>query len=423
MNYFKLGDICEVEKGKIGITKAILGEYPLVTTAEERGSHNEFHFDKPSVIIPLVSSTGHGHASIKRIHYQEGKFAVGSILGVVTPKDPSQLDPQYLYSYLSANKDTVLVPLMKGAANVSLPIGRLKGLEVPVPDLETQKKIIKKRELISVKSTKLNNIFCKQAELVDNLKQQVFQDAVTGKLTIGWRYQNADIKSRHYLIEKILNSKKELNKRFQENKRNNIPFKIPDSWIWSDIGSIAKFISSGSRDWAKYYSKSGAKFLRMSNLSKNSLQLRVNDMKYVNPPRDGEGTRTLLQNGDYLVSITGEVGMLGRIPDDFGEAYINQHTGMIRLINEITNLYVGYYFLSPLAQKQFKTPQRGVKNSFRISDIQFMQIPIPSLEEQKEIVKKIEKMIKKIDQIEKNILNDMQNLESLEQTVMSEVFN
>ena len=58
-----LKEICRIEKGKIGILKATTGDYPLVVTGEERKSHNEFQFDDTAVIIPLVSSTGHGDAS------------------------------------------------------------------------------------------------------------------------------------------------------------------------------------------------------------------------------------------------------------------------------------------------------------------------------------------------------------------------
>ena len=83
----KLGELCIIEKGSIGIKKAIPGDYPLVVTSEDRKSHNEFQFDEEAVIIPLVSSTGHGHKSLRRIHYQTGKFALGSILCAVIPKD------------------------------------------------------------------------------------------------------------------------------------------------------------------------------------------------------------------------------------------------------------------------------------------------------------------------------------------------
>ena len=59
----KLGDVCTIEKGNIGIMKAVPGEFPLVVLGEERRSHNEYQFDAEAVIIPLISSTGHGHRS------------------------------------------------------------------------------------------------------------------------------------------------------------------------------------------------------------------------------------------------------------------------------------------------------------------------------------------------------------------------
>ena len=96
MQLLSLNDLCHIEKGQIGIMKAIEGSYPLVVTGEDRKSHNEYQIDGKAVCVPLVSSTGHGHASIKRIFYQEGKFAVGSILAALIPKDETVLNTYYL---------------------------------------------------------------------------------------------------------------------------------------------------------------------------------------------------------------------------------------------------------------------------------------------------------------------------------------
>lgn len=137
-----LGEVCDITKGKTGIKKAIAGDYPLVTTAEDRSTHNSYQFDCEAVCIPLVSSTGHGHASIKRIHYQAGRFALGSILAAVTPKDPETLSARYLFYYLSTFKDEVLVSLMKGMANVSLTVGKLETVPIFVPAPAKQRELI-----------------------------------------------------------------------------------------------------------------------------------------------------------------------------------------------------------------------------------------------------------------------------------------
>ncbi|MES2025043.1 MAG: N-6 DNA methylase [Pseudomonadota bacterium] len=154
---FELGEICRVEKGQTGITKAIPGDYPLVTTGEERKWHNEYQLDCEAVCIPIVSSTGHGHASIKRIHHQDGKFALGNILAAAIPNDPSVVSAKYLYFYLNNFKEEVVVPLMKGMANVTLSIGSIKQIKVVLPSIEDQNKLV----LLMDKCEKLRNTLAK----------------------------------------------------------------------------------------------------------------------------------------------------------------------------------------------------------------------------------------------------------------------
>lgn len=141
VEYKTLGDCCFLEKGNTPIQKAIPGEYPLVVTTEERKSSNKYQFDKPTVCIPLISSRGHGVASLNQIFYQEGKFALGNILCGVTPKDNEFLSARFLYHYLNCKKDILLVPLMRGGANVSLTVDSLKRVKVPMPPIAIQYEI------------------------------------------------------------------------------------------------------------------------------------------------------------------------------------------------------------------------------------------------------------------------------------------
>ena len=134
--FVALSEIASIEKGKTGIKKAVPGEFPLVVTAASRESCDQYDFDAAAAIIPLVSSTGHGNASINRLHYQEGKFALGTILAAVLPHDPNAISARFLFEYLSAFKEELLVSRMTGTANVTLTIGSIN--EVPVPLLSSQ---------------------------------------------------------------------------------------------------------------------------------------------------------------------------------------------------------------------------------------------------------------------------------------------
>src|SRR5882724_10277827 len=84
----RLGNIAILRKGLTGIRNAQPGSFPLVVTAETRSSSDHYDFDGAAAIVPMVSSSGHGDASLKRIHYQEGKFALGNILCAVFPISP-----------------------------------------------------------------------------------------------------------------------------------------------------------------------------------------------------------------------------------------------------------------------------------------------------------------------------------------------
>ena len=143
VKYKKIGECCSLVKGNTPIQKATPGEYPLVVTTSERKTCSTFQFDQPSVCIPLVSSRGHGVASLNEIYYQDGKFAVGNILCCVTPIDQKQLSARFLYVFLNYAKDWLLVPKMQGGANVSLSVDSISRTRIPVPPLPVQQEIVR----------------------------------------------------------------------------------------------------------------------------------------------------------------------------------------------------------------------------------------------------------------------------------------
>lgn len=153
----RLDNLFSVEKGRIGIKAATPGRYTLVTTAEKYQTHSEAHFIGDAVCIPMVSATGHGHASIKRLHHVQGEFAVGSILCACVATNAERVSARYVYYYLSACKDTVLIPLMQGSANVSLKLADIAGIEIPLPPLTDQQAIVARFDALADKTRQLSD--------------------------------------------------------------------------------------------------------------------------------------------------------------------------------------------------------------------------------------------------------------------------
>ncbi len=136
----RIGDICRLEKGTTPTMKATPGKFPLVVTASYRRSSSDYQFAEPAVCIPLISSTGHGDASLHRLHFQDGNFALADILVALLPKGPD-CNAKYLYYLLNTRRDSLLVPLMKGTANVSLKISDIAQVMVALPSLAEQHRV------------------------------------------------------------------------------------------------------------------------------------------------------------------------------------------------------------------------------------------------------------------------------------------
>jgi len=152
-NKARLGEVCSVIKGKFPTMKTLPGPYPFVVTAAVRKTADAYQFDGAAVCIPMVSSTGHGHAALHRIHFETGKFAVANIMAALIIHDENQLLPKFLYYYLWRYKDAKLVTLMAGTANTSLTLTDLEGVEIEFPELAIQREIVTELDAMHIETT------------------------------------------------------------------------------------------------------------------------------------------------------------------------------------------------------------------------------------------------------------------------------
>ncbi|UQW66711.1 restriction endonuclease subunit S [Pseudomonas avellanae] len=145
----------------------------------------------------------------------------------------------------------------------------------------------------------------------------------------------------------------------------------PESWSVKELGDFAPFITSGSRGWANYYSEFGEVFLRITNLSRNWLYPQLDDLRFVSLPKgDSEGARTQLKNGDLLISITADIGVVGYVDAKVPKpAYINQHIALVRLDpSTVNSLYTSYFLASANGQALFRAlTDSGAKAGMNLS--------------------------------------------------------
>ena len=423
----RIGDICKIVKGTTGIASAEPGQYPLVVTAEERKTCSTYQFDCEAVCIPLVSSSGHGKKSLKNVHYQSGKFALGTILCAVIPNNPQELDARYLHQYLQFYKDIILVPLMKGAANVSLSMKDIVTVEFPLPPIERQRELSNLFVSLQEKQKELSTEYEKQTEYAKLLRQNILQQAIEGKLTADWRKQNPVQKGNpdydaEALFEQI--QKGEVYPSLQPDKPSSAtpsagsnaarnarlksltpitdvekPFEIPESWKWVHLNNIAL---SGL---GKTLNKSTDKGDECPYLCSINVYWEGIDLEVVKKARftEQEKEKYRLQKGDLLICEGGESGRTAIWNHNIDMYYQNALHRIRFYGNVIPELYryiLEIYKLSGIINNYLKG--MGIQHLVQ-SSLNAIWFPLPPLKEQEEIVNKVETLLEKVTTLENQI--------------------
>ena len=197
---------------------------------------------------------------------------------------------------------------------------------------------------------------------------------------------------------------------------------VPEGWKHRRLSEICTTVTSGSRDWAQYYADDGAKFIRMTNLRRESIWLDLSDLKFVDIQSDSaDGKRTSLRAGDILMSITAELGKIGWVNEGLGESYINQHTALIRLNKEkASTMFVAYLLSSQeMNAKINRLNDSGAKAGLNLPTIRAIPLSLPPLPEQEKIAQILSTWDKAISTTEQLLANSQQQKKALMQQLLT----
>ena len=247
----------------------------------------------------------------------------------------------------------------------------------------------------------------KQKKYVTTLKQSILQEAIQGKLTEDWRKENPDVESANELLKRIKAEKDRLikEKKIRKEKplppitEEEIPFELPEGWVWCRIIKLFKVLSTN-----------GKQIKNKDYLDKGNLPIIDQGKKLIGGYSNDrskliEIKKPIIIFGDH----TKEIKFI-----DFN--FIPGADGT-KLLDFYKPQYVKFIFY---LLKAIKLENRGYSRHFKILKQQI--IPLPPLTEQKAIVKKVESLMQKVSAMEEEIQKSEQNAQMLMQAVLKEAF-
>ena len=131
-----MGEVAPFKTGKLDSNAAVEnGAYPFFTCSRDTFRTNTYSFDDEVVLLAGNNANG-----IYPLKYFKGKFDAYQRTYVIRPIDEARLDTRFLYFALRPQLDH-LRSVSTGSATKFLTMGLLSNLELPLPDLPTQRKI------------------------------------------------------------------------------------------------------------------------------------------------------------------------------------------------------------------------------------------------------------------------------------------
>ena len=235
------------------------------------------------------------------------------------------------------------------------------------------------------------------------LKNAILQEAITGRLVP----QDPNDEPASVLLDKIRKEKAKLVKEGKLKKKDleekpiskeEIPFEIPESWEWVRLSELLKVVSDGTHKTPNYV-KSGIPFLSVQNISSGKLSL--DKIKYITiAEHEKLVKRVKPQLGDILICRIGTLGKAIRITWDF-EFSIFVSLGLLRPILEEIADYIIFCINSPLGTNWILNNRvGGGTHTYKINlgDIPKFVLPLPPLNEQGRIFKKIKELLPKVEE-------------------------
>ena len=302
--------------------------------------------------------------------------------------DKSLLDNQFLLFLLYGLKHKILEDAY-GGAQPNISSGKIEEMEIPLPPLAEQQRIVAKiEELFSELDKGIETLKTAQQQL-KVYRQAVLKYAFEGKLT------NPDIKEGE----------------------------LPEGWSKLKLEEISGRITKGSTPttYGYQFQKNGINFIKVENVKDGKILINtISD--FISEEAHTFQKRSQLNEGDILFSIAGTIGEICVIKRENLPANTNQAFAVISGVSNSINIKILALQLESFVQTIKLKARGGAMNNISLGDLKLLDIFIPAKSDTERLLLDIESRLSVCDKFEESIEQGLQQAEALRQSILKKAF-
>lgn len=306
-----------------------------------------------------------------------------------------KINPEFLYYVFSTGLP--YLGLGKLGTQLNLNTDTVGDIYIPIPGEKEIEKIV---SFLDLKTSEIDKIISDKQKLIDCLNEEkiaIINQAITEGLNPKVGLENSKLywignTPKHWQIKKL-------------------------KYLVSKVGSGVT--PSGG---ASVYLNEGIPLLRSQNIYNDGLHL--DDVSYISELIDEQMKNSRVFEGDVLLNVTGaSIGRCYFIPKDFGKGNVNQHVCIIRpVVSLIDTKFLYFILISKVGQLQIDYNQTGAnREGLNFEQIKNFTVPLPPLNEQKEIVKFMELNTEHLDKTINKIEQEIELIKEYRTSLINEV--
>lgn len=311
--------------------------------------------------------------------------------GLAAIRAKNSINPKFVFYYLR-NIEGELSATGTGSTFKSISKSQIVNLQIPIASPKEQELVV---EEIEKQFSRLDEAVAALKRIKANLKRykaSVLKAAVEGKLTEEWR-----------------------------ERQNNTMF----PWPRAKVMDVSSKVGSGAtpRGGKSSYKAEGIPLIRSMNV--HFPQFRFDGLAFIDEKQAKELDNVKVKTNDVLLNITGaSIGRVTKAPKTMVGGRVNQHVCIIRPTNELSPDFLMIFLASPNQQHYIDEIQVGAtRQALTKSMILNFELPLPHIDEQKEIIDLVEKHLSIIEEVERGVDFSTTRNERLRQSILKKAFS
>ena len=305
--------------------------------------------------------------------------------------DYQGIEQMYLFYFLLSHREEFIM-LGGGGAQPNISKEKIADTFIPIPPLIEQQRLVKAIELWFALIDKLETAKVDLQTSIFLAKSKILDLAIHGKLVP----QDPNDEPAAELLRRI-------NPKFTPCDNGHYSCQLPNSWMVASLSDCLVEILNGFAFQSSKYSINGIRIIRITNVQDGYIEDET--PKFYPLIFIKDINKYILKANDLLMSLTGNVGRVGFLPENLLPAALNQRVGCIRSNNHIIyDKYLFYIFLTDMFKKDCLASGKGVAQlNISTEWLKNYVVPLPPYNEQLRIVAKIEEIFAALDKIQKSI--------------------